>query len=313
MTRRQPDKADESERETEIALFRYGLIAPLLFAAPDPGQLEATLRQVASKTYQIPYSGRCRVSVSTLRRYLTLYQAGGFAALHPLPRADKGMVRAFPPEVLEAAIALRAEQPARTTPMLVELLQRDPNLKLDHPINAHTLTTQLRQHGHSRRLLGQASRAYRRFEREHSNSLWQGDAMVGPWLPDPEVAGKKRRAHLFCFLDDHSRLVPHAEFFWDEALPRLERVLKVAVLRRGVQPVASGGVERMLRRCLNLLAINGQSHNDGVKMFPHRHNGVVANFARLFIVGQHLVQQIHLTDGNQAIFSYHHRVAAETA
>lgn len=118
--------------------------------------------------------------------------------------------------------------------MLVELLQRDPNLKLDQPINAHTLTTQLRQRGHSRRLLGHASLAFRRFEREHSNSLWQGDAMVGPWPPDPEVAGKKRRAHLFCFLDDHSRLVPHAEFFWDEALPRLERVLKVAVLRRGV-------------------------------------------------------------------------------
>jgi len=54
------------------------------------------------------------------------------------------------------------------------------------------------------------------------------------WLPDPETPGKKRRAHLFCFLDDHSRLVPHAEFFWDEALPRLERVLKVAILRRGV-------------------------------------------------------------------------------
>ena len=234
MTRRQPDKAAESERETEIALFRYGLIAPLLFAAPDPGPLEAALRQVASKTYQIPYSRRRRVSVSTLRRYLTLYQEGGFAALHPQPRVDKGRVRAFPPEVLAAAIALRAEQPARTTPMLVELLQRDPNLKRAQPINAHTLTTQLRQHGHSRRLLGQASRAYRRFEREHSNSLWQGDAMVGPWLPDPEVAGKKRRAHLFCFLDDHSRLVPHAEFFWDEALPRLERVLKVAVLRRGV-------------------------------------------------------------------------------
>jgi transposase InsO family protein len=118
--------------------------------------------------------------------------------------------------------------------MLVELLARDPSLKLDGPINAHTLTTQLRQRGKSRRQLGLATRAYRRFERAHSNSLWQGDAMVGPWLPDPVVAGRKRRAHLFCFLDDHSRLVPHAEFFWDESLPRLERVLKVAILRRGV-------------------------------------------------------------------------------
>lgn len=157
----------------------------ILFAAPDPGQLEVALRQVASKTYQIPYSRRRCVSVSTLRRYLTLYQEGGFAALHPQPCADKGRVRAFPPEVLDAAIALRAEQPARTTPMLVELLQREPTLKLDQPINAHTLTTQLRQRGHSRRLLGQASRAYRRFERDHSNSLWQGDAMVGP----PAFAG----------------------------------------------------------------------------------------------------------------------------
>ena len=234
MNRHKPDKVAESERETEIALFRYGLIAPLLFAAPESGPLEATLRQIAGKSYQIPYSGRRRVSVSTLRRYLALYREGGFDALRPRPRADKGSVKAFPPEVLEAAIALRQQQPARTTPMLVELLQRDPNLKLDQPINAHTLTTQLRQRGHSRRQLGQATRTYRRFERDHSNSLWQGDAMVGPWLPDPNVPGKKRRAHLFCFLDDHSRLVPHAEFFWDEALPRLERVLKVALLRRGV-------------------------------------------------------------------------------
>ena len=28
--------------------------------------------------------------------------------------------------------------------------------------------------------------------------------------------------------------MPYAEFFFDEALPRLERVLKVALLRRGV-------------------------------------------------------------------------------
>lgn len=58
--------------------------------------------------------------------------------------------------------------------------------------------------------------------------------MFGPWLPDPRTPGKKRRAHLFCFLDDHSRLIPHAEFFLEEALPRMERVLKVGILKRGI-------------------------------------------------------------------------------
>jgi putative transposase len=225
---------DAYDLNTEIALFRYGLIAQLVHTPPDTGQQERLLREIASRTYTLPDSTRTRVSITTLRRYLKTYREKGFDALRPAPRADTGSPRAFPTEVLAKAIALREEQPARTTQTIVDILQRDENLSLPRSVNVHTLTTHLRQQGKTRRLLRQSARAYRRFEREHTNSLWQGDAMVGPWLPDPNVPGKKRRAHLFCFLDDHSRLVPYAEFFFDEALPRLERVLKVALLRRGV-------------------------------------------------------------------------------
>lgn len=225
---------EEHERNTEIALFRYGLIASLLFSPLPAGQVEGLLRQIASQRYTIPSSKRTRVGISTLRRYLKQYQQGGFDALRPQERSDKGIARVLAPEVLEKAIALRQEQPARTTPMLVELLKRDPELKLPLSLNAHTLTTHLRQKGKTRRLLSQSPRAFRRFERDEVNALWQGDSMVGPWLPDPNQPGKKKRAHLFCFLDDHSRLIPHAEFFWEEALPRLERVLKVAILKRGL-------------------------------------------------------------------------------
>ena len=225
---------DAYDLNTEIALFRYGLIAQLVHTPPDTGQQECLLREIASRTYTIPGSTRTQVSVTTLRRYLATYREKGFDALRPTPRVDTGAPRAFPPEVLDKAMALREEQPARTTQTIVDILQRDESLSLPRSVNVHTLTTHLRQRGKTRRLLRQSARAYRRFEREHVNSLWQGDAMVGPWLPDPNVPGKKRRAHLFCFLDDHSRLVPYAEFFFDEALPRLERVLKVALLRRGV-------------------------------------------------------------------------------
>jgi putative transposase len=234
MARKTFKTKDEHERNTEIALFRYGLIAQLLFAPLANGQLEGVLRQIASQRYTIPYSRRTRVGISTLRRYLQEYQSGGFDALRPQERCDKGVPRAMPEAVLEKAIALRLQQPARTTPMLVELLQRDPAVQLREPLNAHTLSTHLRARGKTRRLLAQSPRAFHRFEQESVNALWQGDAMVGPWLPDPREPGKKRRAHLFCFLDDHSRLVPHAEFFWEEALPRLERVLKVAILKRGL-------------------------------------------------------------------------------
>lgn len=219
---------------TEIALFRYGLIASLVHTPPDTGEQERLLREIASRTYSIPGSTRTHVSVTTLRRYLKTYREQGFDALRPGPRADAGAPRAFPPEVLDQAIALREEQPARTTQTIVDILQRDERLSLPRSVNVHTLTTHLRRRGKTRRVLAHAGKTYRRFERDHVNSLWQGDAMVGPWLPDPHLPGRKRRAHLFCFIDDHSRLVPYAEFFFDEALPRLERVLKVALLRRGV-------------------------------------------------------------------------------
>lgn len=231
--KRTPAK-DENERDTEIALFRYGLIAQLIHDPPGAGEEEHFLREIAAKTYTIPYSTRSKVGISTLRRYLKLYREKGFEALRPRERKDARQPRAIAEEVLRKAIALREEQPNRTTQTLVDILQRDPSLKGEQLPNVHTLTTHLRQLGKSRSLLANTGRAYKRFEREQVNSLWQGDSMVGPWLPDPAVPSKKRRATLFCFLDDHSRLVPYAEFFWDGALPRMERVLKVGILRRGL-------------------------------------------------------------------------------
>ena len=73
MSRKTSPPNDAQERNTEIALFRYGLISALLFDPLAAGQLEQALRAIAAKTYTIPYSSRTRVSVSSLRRYLQLY------------------------------------------------------------------------------------------------------------------------------------------------------------------------------------------------------------------------------------------------
>ena len=83
----QPDRYDLT---TEIALFRYGLIAALVQDPPAKGQLELALREIAAKPYHIPGSTRTRVSVTTLRRYLHTYRTEAFEGLRH-PRAP------FPP------------------------------------------------------------------------------------------------------------------------------------------------------------------------------------------------------------------------
>jgi putative transposase len=220
---------DFDDPASEIALFRYGLIAQLIHEPATSGRLEEALRQIASKRYVIPYSKRTRVSITSARRYLKAFNRGGFESLKPQSRSDAGVPRMFSQEILDQAIALREAQPDRTTPMIVEHLKRE-----GMTVNAHTLTTHLRKLGKTRRLLAREPKTFRRFEREHVNSLWQGDALHGPWLPDGERPDRKKRAHLFALIDDYSRFVPYAEFFFDEQLPRLERVLKVAILRRGL-------------------------------------------------------------------------------
>src|SRR5512135_732182 len=99
---RKPAKDDASDDlDTEIALFRYGLIAQIIHDPPPGGRQEALLRAIAAKTYTIPGSTRSHLSITTLRRYLKTYRSGGFDALRPHPRCDNGVPRAFAPEVLE--------------------------------------------------------------------------------------------------------------------------------------------------------------------------------------------------------------------
>jgi len=61
--------------------------------------------------------------------------------------------------------------------------------------------------------------------------------MDGPYLPDPADHQRQRQTYLFAFLDDHTRLIPHAQFYWNEQLPRLENCFKRAMLRYG-RPLA---------------------------------------------------------------------------
>jgi putative transposase len=224
----------EEEKRTQIALFRYGLIAPLLHHPLERGEINAHIKACAAQPHQIPYSKRTTVNAETIWRYYARYRKGGFEALKPQVRSDADKPRRIPEYVIQKAIALREEVPSRSAKTIVEILRRDPDIPTDLKLVPHTLSLILNKRGKSRESLAGQSKAFKRFEREHANSLWQGDMLVGPYLPDVERPGKYRRTALFCFIDDYSRLVPYGEFFFEESLPRLERVLKVAILRRGI-------------------------------------------------------------------------------
>ena len=71
----------------------------------------------------------------------------------------------------------------------------------------------------------------RKFEAEMPNDLWQVDCMHGPRV---EHESKHRKTYLIAFIDDHSRLVPHGEFFLSESVKFFLMALEAALLSRGL-------------------------------------------------------------------------------
>jgi hypothetical protein len=63
--------------------------------------------------------------------------------------------------------------------------------------------------------------------------LVQGDARDGIWLPDGEI-GKVRKTYLFAWVDDYSRRILAARYFFNEKLPCMEQTFKTMVLRWGI-------------------------------------------------------------------------------
>jgi transposase InsO family protein len=217
--------------EQNEALRRFMLISPLL--EPALSEAEASARRRALLATRLP-DGVPVLSARTLRRWQEAYQAGGLEALRPRHRCDRGLVKTMTPDVLDAAIALKEELPTRSVRAILEILEQE-ELIAHGAVTRATLDRHLRQVGvMSLRSRQTVVRGARRFQKAHRNQLWQADLKYGPYLPDPDHAGKMRRTYLLAFIDDATRLVPFAAFYFDQREFQLEQAFKWAVLRYGL-------------------------------------------------------------------------------
>ena len=170
------------------------------------------------------------ISDRTLRRYVAAFKRGGFDALLPRERKDKGTSKAIPEAALKLAAEIRQELPGRSAERIQQLLVSE-----GYCVARSTLERHLRQQGLSGREIKAAQKqvASRRFNRQGRNTLWQSDLKYGPYLPDPKHPGHKMRTYLVAMIDDATRLVVHAEFYDNQRLPVLEDTLRKAIIKCG--------------------------------------------------------------------------------
>ncbi|MBC8426161.1 DDE-type integrase/transposase/recombinase [bacterium] len=224
---------DDEDRRLGWALTRYRVISAYLALDPPRGQREATRKQIAAKTWTGPDGESFTVVPETIRTWVRRYRRHGFDGLKDKPRPRRG-VQILDGEQIELVCRLKKEVPERSLDRIITIAE-DTELVKPGLLRRSTVHRVLRAHGLSKRHTRiPDTQDLDRFEADFPNDLWQSDMLVGPWMPDPERPGKVRRANLFAFLDDHSRLLLHGRFSFRENLPRLELVFRRALQKYGV-------------------------------------------------------------------------------
>lgn len=223
----------DEDRKKQVAVFRFGVISDFVTRQHlERGEQELLLVEKCAQEWRIPFSNRTRISPATVRHWIRSYERGGrkLEALYPQSRSDRGMSRSLDEETAHALIRLRKELPHSPVHLLVAEMKRRSMVTPGTYLGQSTVYRFLRLNG----LMEKPEAApidRRRFEAEFPNDIWQSDAMHGPQVL---VGDKKRKVYLFAFLDDMSRLIPHAQFYTSELLDSYLDALRQALLKRGL-------------------------------------------------------------------------------
>jgi transposase InsO family protein len=218
----------DADMQRQTALLRFSIIAPLCNDTYDAPSKEAFCRQLAQKVYTLPNGKTRRFAADTIKNWAIQYKKLGFDALVPKSRNDIGKPRILTEPVIARIYELKEKYPHITGTLVYQKLIEDGFIK-QSKVSKSTILRFIKANHLSRAELEPVDR--KAFEMEHANDCWQADSSVGPVIT---VNGRKTATWLISFIDDASRLIAHAEFYFNDNGLNVQLALKKAIYKFGV-------------------------------------------------------------------------------
>ncbi len=220
------------DRRRDVALFRLAVLGDLIHQDLPRGELKEALEAKAKCGWHGPAGDYLRVAPKTIQSWLTLYRRGGFDALYPKRRGDRGVPRSIPPEIATLIVDLKRERPGRSAAQITDMLV-DTGRVTRTDFSASSVQRLLAAEGLSGPKMEIEVPARHRFRASSVNELWQVDAVHGPKLFDP-ATGRRTTVKIFGLIDDRSRLVTHLRGSFRERQEDFLRTLFGAIRVRGI-------------------------------------------------------------------------------
>jgi transposase InsO family protein len=213
---------------SDLALWRYSVIAPLLHLAPDTS-LASLARTLASEPKLGPAGEPVSLSAETILRWFRSYRVTGLPGLEKSLRKDRGQCRALSPADLKEILAIADDRPHLT----IRLIHKEAETRLSRPLSLKATYRVLAGHRRQRERAEKEGekKPPRRRDVGVPQTLWLADTMHGPRVAGPRRT--TRKSYLIAFMDDASRAVMAARFTTADDVAGLIPIFREAILARG--------------------------------------------------------------------------------
>lgn len=216
------------DQKQQIALFRYGVIAPLETGTSNPDiSNNEFFRQAAKKTYIAPDGTPTTIGASTIEKWHRCYKKDGFEGLLPQSRKDEGVSRKLDQDLQSQIRFMKTQHPRMTAAEIYRQLLANGSIAIGQ-VSESTIERFVRYLKAEAEMTD--NKDMRRYERPHINEVWYGDTCYGPYL---DTDDGKKRVYFIALIDDASRFIVAADIFFNDNFENLMVVIKSAVSKFG--------------------------------------------------------------------------------
>ncbi len=217
-----------SSNITDLALWRYGQISPLLNRVDDHQSQSEILYEISMRETRDPQGRHRKISPETLRKWIYRFRIGGLSALEDRKRDCNSRI-SVSLKMQDRLFKLRDEHPRwRLSLMLDHLLKTEEwNGVAPSRSSLYRFCSKNSLHRDAPGIVSPA----RAFQCASFGQLWMADFLHGPKV----FHGKtKKKIYLHAIIDDCTRYIVAARFHLSEKTESLFVDLKNAIRRFGI-------------------------------------------------------------------------------
>ena len=213
---------------TEIAQFRFALIAPVIQGLFPDASRTAYYKRVTEKPLTFPDGTVKEIKYKTLEKWVSNYQRYGYDALLSSERCDKGCTRVLTDTAIEEIFRLKQDFPRlNATQIHAQLIQ---NGFIPATVNVCSVQRFIKNND-LKSARNPNLRDRKAFEEDSFGKMWQTDTCYFPYITED---GKSHRVYAICIIDDHSRLIVGGKLFYNDSAANFQSVFKNAVATYGI-------------------------------------------------------------------------------